>query len=197
MKVVLATKNEGKIKEMKAILADLPLTILTLHDFPDVPVVDENGEDFFANAFKKAQAAAQHTGLPAVADDSGLVVDALGGLPGVKSARYAGETATDDDNIEKLLAAMSDIPDERRRAAFRCVIVYYHPSGTYETWTGEWEGRIAREKCGHAGFGYDPVFFVPKLGKTAAELAPEEKNRYSHRRKALDALRAYLQAQGS
>jgi len=175
MEVVLATKNEGKIREIKAILADLPIRILTWRDFSSLPEVEEDGEDFFTNALKKAAATARHTGLSAIADDSGLVVDALDGMPGVRSARYAGEGATDDENMEKLLAQLRDIPDERRGAAFWCVIVYYHPSGHYESWTGIWEGRIARERHGQAGFGYDPVFFVPALGKTVAELAPEEK----------------------
>ncbi|HOJ51889.1 MAG TPA: XTP/dITP diphosphatase [Syntrophales bacterium] len=191
-RVVLATANEGKIREIKMMLADLPLSIMTVKDFPEFPGVEEDGEDFFANAYKKARAVAEFTSLPAIADDSGLVVPALGGWPGVKSARFAGERATDGENIEKLLELMKDLPEGERKAYFTCVVVYCEPAGKYESFTGKWEGLIIREERGKGGFGYDPIFFVPALGRTAAELAPEEKNKYSHRGQALKALKEHL-----
>ncbi|MCX7982435.1 MAG: XTP/dITP diphosphatase [Syntrophales bacterium] len=191
-KLVLATTNEGKIREMKMLLQDLPLEILTLKEFPGFEGVEEDGEDFFTNALKKAEKVARFTSLPAVADDSGLVVEALGGEPGVKSARFAGEGATDEENMEKLLKIMEPIPEEKRKAHFVCVIVYFRPTGEYESFIGKWEGFITYQKRGTGGFGYDPVFYVPSLSRTAAELAPEEKNKYSHRGQALRGLKDFL-----
>lgn len=191
-KVVLGTTNEGKIREIKMILQDLPLEIMTLKDFPGFEGVEEDGADFFTNAYRKAEKVARFTSLPAIADDSGLVVEALGGAPGVKSARFASEKATDRENIRKLLAEMEHVPGKERKACFICVIVYFRPTGEYETFEGRWEGLITLEERGTGGFGYDPVFYVPSLGRTAAELAPEEKNRYSHRGQALRGLKEYL-----
>jgi len=191
-KIVLATKNEGKIREMKMALSELPIEILTLKDFPSLLEVEEDGKDFFTNAYKKARTIADFTGLPAIADDSGLLVDSLGGLPGARSARFAGEKATDEDNIQKLLKELEHVPDDKRGARFYCVIVYCEPGGQYVNFEGKWEGVISRDKKGKEGFGYDPVFFLPERGCTVAELAPEEKNKYSHRGQALEALKNYL-----
>ncbi|QJA06927.1 XTP/dITP diphosphatase [Thermosulfurimonas marina] len=192
--LVLATGNEGKIRELKALLEDLPLKILTARDFPEVEPPREIGETFFDNAFLKARHWALATGHLALADDSGLEVDALGGAPGVHSARYAGPAASDEENIRKLLEALKDVPPERRTARFRCVIILYHPAGRWLKAEGVWEGIIAREPRGSQGFGYDPVFLPVEfdLRKTAAELSPETKNRLSHRGKALAALREML-----
>ncbi len=183
--LVLATRNPGKIRELKALLDDLDLQVKSLSDFPDAPEVIETGTTFFENAFQKAREIAMATGHLAMADDSGLEVDALDGAPGVYSARYAGPKATDEENIKKLLEELKDVPLERRTARFRCVIVVYHPSGHWFKAEGTWEGLIALEPRGEGGFGYDPVFLIPELGKTAAEIPQEFKNKLSHRAKAL------------
>jgi len=192
--LVLATGNEGKIREIEALLKDLPLKILTVKDFPEVEPPEEVGESFFDNAFLKARHWALATGRLALADDSGIEVDALGGAPGVRSARYAGPEATDEDNIRKLLEEMKGVPWENRTARFRCVIIVYHPSGRWLKAEGVWEGLIAEAPRGDHGFGYDPIFLPVEFDfkKTAAELAPEVKNRFSHRGRALAALREML-----
>lgn len=184
--IVLATGNPGKIREYKALLSNLAIEILSQEIF-HVPDVEETGQSFVENAILKARHAAKYTGLPAIADDSGLVVDALEGAPGIYSARYAGAHASDRDNIEKLLTHLHQVPDLERSARFLCVIVYLrHAEDPVPLLCqGTWEGRIARTPSGEGGFGYDPVFFVPSEGKTAAELAPEVKNRLSHRGQAL------------
>ena len=181
--IVLATRNEGKVKEFQQLLKSFPVEIKCLKDFGPIPEVEEDGETFDDNAYKKALFTAKVLGLPAMADDSGLVVAALDGAPGVKSARYAGEKATDKDNIAKLLKEMAGATD--RRAAFECVISIAVPSGPALTYEGRCEGEITREPRGDSGFGYDPVFFFPQYNKTFAELSSEEKNRVSHRGKAL------------
>ncbi len=190
--LVLATRNPDKGKELAALLADLGLTIRTLADFPDAPEVVEDGESCKANAVKKAVAVAQHTGLTALADDTGLSVDALGGKPGVHAARYAGEGATYDDNWRKLLRELQGVPRAQRQARFITVAAIARPTGEVETAEGVLEGLIAEEPVGQAGFGYDPVFLVPDLGKTLAQLTPDEKNRISHRALALAKAKALL-----
>jgi len=181
--IVLATRNSGKIREFQQLLKNFPVEIKGLSDFGPIPEVLEDGETFDDNAYKKALFTAKALGLPAIADDSGLVVGALGGAPGVKSARYAGKNSTDKENIDKLLLEMKDMDD--RRAAFECVISIAVPSGPALTYEGRCEGEITHEPRGESGFGYDPVFFFPPYGKTFAELSGEEKNKVSHRGKAL------------
>ena len=197
--IVLATRNAGKVKEFQQLLKNFPVEIKNLNDFGALPEVEEDGETFDDNAYKKAAFAAKVLGLPAIADDSGLVVEALGGAPGVKSARYAGENATDQENIQKLLREMEGKSD--RSAAFECVISIAVPSGPALTYEGRCEGKITTEPKGVSGFGYDPVFYSPDYGKTFAELTGEEKNRVSHRGKALaevvaefDKILAWLEA---
>ncbi|OAQ21195.1 XTP/dITP diphosphatase [Thermosulfurimonas dismutans] len=188
--LVLATKNQGKIRELKTLLKDLPLKILTPEDFPEIKSPEEIGQSFFDNAFLKARHWALATGQLALADDSGLEVDALRGAPGIYSARYAGPSATDEENIRKLLEEMKDVPWENRTGRFRCVIIIYHPSGRWLKAEGVWEGLIATSPRGEEGFGYDPVFLPLEFDfrKTAAEISPETKNRLSHRGRALAAL---------
>jgi XTP/dITP diphosphohydrolase len=181
--IVLATKNAGKVKEFQQLLKDFPVEIKNLNDFGPIPDVEEDGATFDDNAYKKASFASKVLGLPAIADDSGLVVEALGGAPGVKSARYAGENATDQENIKKLLVEMEG--KSNRRAAFECLISIAVPSGPALTYEGRCQGEITTEPKGHSGFGYDPVFYFPEYGKTFAELTGEEKNKISHRGMAL------------
>ncbi len=190
--LVLATRNEGKVRELKALLAGLPLEIKSLKDFPEAPEVLESGETFFDNAFQKAREIAKALNTLALADDSGLEVDALGGRPGVFSARYAGPKATDEENYLKLLEDLKDTPPEKRTARFRCVIVVYHPLGHWIKAEGTWEGLITKSPRGKQGFGYDPVFLIPELGKTAAEIPAELKNKLSHRAKAMAQLQEML-----
>ena len=181
--IVLATRNEGKVKEFQQLLEKFPVEIKNLNDFGPIPEVEEDGATFDANAYKKAAFTAKVLGLPAIADDSGLLVAALGDAPGVKSARYAGEKATDQENIAKLLHEMKGKSD--MRAAFECVISIAVPSGPALTYEGRCEGEITSEPHGVSGFGYDPVFYYPEYGKTFAEVSSREKNRVSHRGKAL------------
>ena len=186
--IVLATRNSGKIREFQQLLKNFPVEIKGLGDFGPIPEVEEDGETFDDNAYKKALFTAKALGLPAMADDSGLVVEALDGAPGVKSARYAGENASDKENIDKLLMEMKGRDD--RRAAFECVISIAIPSGPALTYEGRCEGEITLEPKGTSGFGYDPVFFYPQFGKSFAELSSDEKNRVSHRGKALEVVAA-------
>ena len=185
-KVVLATGNAGKVRELADILADFGLDIVAQTDC-GVESAEETGLTFIENAILKARHAAAITGLPAIADDSGLAVDALQGAPGIYSARYAGADASDSQNTDKLLAALADVPDGQRQAQFHCVLVYlrHAEDPTPLVFHGSWQGEIARAVSGEGGFGYDPVFYVPTLGKTAAELSKEEKRAVSHRGKAL------------
>jgi XTP/dITP diphosphohydrolase len=191
-RILLATRNSGKIAELRAMLSDLDLEVLSLDEVPEAPEVAEDGATFRDNALKKAKAAADATGLMTLADDSGLEVDALNGSPGVYSARYAGDHADDMANNTKLLSELEGVPADRRSARFRCVIVVYHPSGRWIDLDGKCEGRIAGRPTGEQGFGYDPVFFLPGLGKTMAQLTPEEKNSLSHRGAAFKKLRKEL-----
>ena len=184
MQIILATHNRGKMKEMSSILAHLPVTLLTLDDFPQIGEIPETGETLKENAFIKAETVHQKTGLPALADDTGLEVDALDGAPGVHSSRYDGETATFEDNCRKMMQEMDGIPAEERTARFHTVIAFVSDSGN--EWTeGMVEGRILEKKQGDGGFGYDPLFYYPPLKKTFAELNSEQKNNISHRGKAL------------
>jgi len=189
---VLATRNPDKRGELTALLGDLGIKIRSLADFPDAPEVVEDGDTCRANAVKKAVAIARHTGLPAVADDTGLEVEALGGRPGVHAARYAGERATYEDNWRKLIRELDGVPQQRRRARFITVAAVAMPSGKVEVAEGMLEGVIAEAPAGTQGFGYDPIFVVPQLGKTLAQLAPGEKNRISHRARAFSKVREIL-----
>ncbi len=181
--IVLATTNKGKTKEMQEILKGYPIEIKNLSDFGPIPEVIEDGETFDGNAYKKAAFTAKVLGYPALADDSGLCVEALDGAPGVYSARYAGENATDADNVAKLLEALKD--EENRKAAFQCVISIAVPTGAALTYEGRCEGVLTREPAGDNGFGYDPLFFFPEFNKTFAQLGLAEKAQVSHRGKAL------------
>ena len=185
--IVLATGNAGKIRELSAMLAEYgpDIRVLGLKDFPHIGDIPETGATFEDNARIKAREVARLTGLVAVADDSGLAVDALDGAPGVYSARYSGEDATDERNVEKLLGAMSGVPDERRGCAFVCVMLAATPGGLELTGRGEWRGRVTHAPAGTQGFGYDPVFLDEELGLTAAQMEPQVKNGRSHRGLAL------------
>ncbi|MGL6021129.1 MAG: XTP/dITP diphosphatase [Gibbsiella quercinecans] len=185
-KVVLATGNPGKVRELASLLADFGLDVVAQTDL-GVESAEETGLTFIENAILKARHAAQVTGLPAIADDSGLAVDALGGAPGIYSARYAGEDASDQQNLEKLLAALKEVPPGSRGAQFHCVLVYlrHAQDPTPLVFHSNWAGEITAEPAGQGGFGYDPIFYVPELGRTAAELTREEKSAVSHRGKAL------------
>jgi XTP/dITP diphosphohydrolase len=187
--LLIATTNPGKLVEIRAALRDIPFRLLSLRDFTGAPPVIEDGVTFLDNARKKARELASWSGKLTLADDSGLVVDALEGRPGVHSARYAGENATDEDNRQKLLKEMTGVSEEKRGAAFICVLVVAHPDGREIVTEGRVVGRIALSPKGTGGFGYDPLFLIPSLGKTTAELPLEEKNRISHRGQALDAMR--------
>ena len=182
--LLLATNNQGKVKEYRSLLKGIPLQLVSLADVGITTVVDEVGGSLEENARLKATALASESGLLALADDSGLEVDALNGEPGRLSARYAGEGASDRDRINYLLSRMKDVPWERRSARFRCVIAVAAPGGQVGICSGECPGFIALEPKGENGFGYDPVFFLPELGKTMAELASEIKNQLSHRGRA-------------
>ncbi|MBI5559822.1 MAG: XTP/dITP diphosphatase [Deltaproteobacteria bacterium] len=195
MKIVLATRNRGKIEEIKELLKGCGFEMLTLDDFPGLALPPEDMRDFKGNALKKARSVASKTGIPSLADDSGLCVDALQGGPGVHSARYAGKGATDSDNYEKLLKELKNIPPGQRTARFVCVAALATPGGREKTFDGSLEGVIGNEPRGEYGFGYDPVFIVPGPGKTLAELSPEEKNMVSHRAKALGRLKDWLKKQ--
>ena len=192
--LVLATRNRNKVIELVALLGDLGITIRTLDEFPDAPDVVEDGDTCEANAVKKARAIAESTGLPAVADDTGLEVDALGGRPGVYAARYAGEDATYEDNCQKLLRELTGVPREQRTARFLTVAAIALPSDGIRVAQGTLEGVIAEEASGTLGFGYDPVFLIPELGKTLAQLSADQKNTISHRAKAFAKVREMLSA---
>jgi XTP/dITP diphosphohydrolase len=193
-KVVLASGNAGKVREFNQLLGSEHIEVLPQSHF-GVPDAEETGLTFVENAILKARNAARHTGLPALADDSGIEVDALNGAPGIYSARYAGVGASDEDNLRKLLAAMADVPADARSARFQCLIVYlrHAEDPTPLICQGTWEGSLLAAPRGEHGFGYDPIFLVPGRGLSSAELPPDEKNRLSHRgqalRKLLEALR--------
>ncbi len=193
MQVVLATRNRHKQEELVALLQDLNISVRTLDDFPDAPDVVEDGETCEANAMKKAVEIARYTGLPAVSDDTGLEVDALGGRPGAFAARYAGEHASYEDNCRKLLHELRGVPPEKRRARFVTVAAIAFPAGETMSVRGVLEGLIAEEATGSHGFGYDPVFFVPEYHQTLAQLSPDVKNRISHRARAFAQAKNLLQ----
>lgn len=188
-KVVLATGNAGKVRELASLLSDFGLDIVAQTDL-GVDSAEETGMTFIENAILKARHASQVTGLPAIADDSGLAVDYLGGAPGIYSARYSGEGATDERNLQKLLETLKDVPDDQRQAQFHCVLVYlrHAEDPTPLVCHGRWPGVITHTPAGNGGFGYDPIFYVPSVGKTAAELTREEKIAISHRGQALKQL---------
>ncbi len=188
VQVLLASNNPGKIKEIKDILQNVhpDLQVLSLDSFPELTDIPEPGHTFQENALHKAQYVCSKTNLPALADDSGLEVDALQGEPGVYSARYSGPNATDEENNKKLLQNLQPMPWSGRSARFVCVLAIAEPGGHYMLSRGYWEGRIALEPRGSKGFGYDPLFVDPGLGLTAAEMSPAEKNKISHRARALE-----------
>lgn len=192
--LLIATSNMGKAKEISEALKDFDFEIKTLKDFPNITPPQETGNTFFENAYLKAKYYAEKTGLLSLADDSGLEVDILNGAPGIYSSRFAGENASDEENNKKLLELLKNVPLEKRKARFVCVIVVYHPSGKYIKSEGIWEGLIGFEPRGSYGFGYDPIFLVPEYNykKTAAELPIEEKNKLSHRGKVLAKLKDIL-----
>jgi XTP/dITP diphosphohydrolase len=194
-RIAIATRNPHKIEELARICADWPVSWLTIHDedaAPLFPEVEETGETYLVNAGLKARAVAAALGEPALADDSGIEVDALGGRPGVRSARYAGERATDEENLHELLRALKGIPGGGRTARYRCLAVLASPGGTITSAEGLCEGTLSNAPRGAGGFGYDPVFVPAGWEKTMAELPPEEKDRISHRGKAFRALRAAI-----
>lgn len=192
MRLVLATRNAHKAVEIRALLADLPLEVRSPADYPEIPDVEETGATFAENADLKAQAIAAATGQLALADDSGLVVDALDGAPGIYSSRFAGPGATDQQKNEKLLALLKDVPESQRAARFVAAVSIASPDGRVQSVTATCEGRIAFAPRGEHGFGYDPVFLLPDRGLTMAELHPEEKNRISHRAQAMTQAREIL-----
>jgi non-canonical purine NTP pyrophosphatase (RdgB/HAM1 family) len=192
MTLVIATNNKYKFSEISGILSDLPVTIVPLSDYSEAPELIEEGRTYTENALHKAKTIARFTRQWALADDTGLEVDALNGAPGLYSARYAGEDVTFEQNREKLLRALKDIPRGKRTASFVCVMALAGPSGEASVFEGRVPGWITEEDRGTAGFGYDPVFFVPGAGKTFAEMPPEEKDRISHRALALKKVRDHL-----
>jgi XTP/dITP diphosphohydrolase len=198
MKIILASNNKGKVKEFQTLLAPFDLTVIPQAE-ANVADVPETGLSFVENAIIKARHACQKTGLPALADDSGLSVDALQGAPGIYSARYAGENASSEDCINKLLDQLKTVPAEKRGASFHCVLVYmtHAKDPTPLICHGRWQGTIVNKQEGQGGFGYDPVFFVASENKTAAELTPEVKNRLSHRGQAFKILMEKLAEQNA
>ncbi|MBI1813443.1 MAG: XTP/dITP diphosphatase [Deltaproteobacteria bacterium] len=192
-RLIFATRNAGKVAEFQDLLAGLAITLLSLREFAAIPEIPEDASTYRENALAKAEVVCRHLGLPALADDSGLEVDALAGSPGVRSARFAGEPADDQRNIAKLLAALRDVPATARTARFRCTIVVARPDGGVLTADGSCEGLIAPQPAGSGGFGYDPVFLVPALGRTFAELPLSQKHALSHRARACAVLRPRLE----
>ena len=192
MKIVFASRNEGKVKEIREMLQEIDVKLVSLNNYANVPEIVEDGKSFLENALKKAKIISEFTGETVLADDSGLQVDVLGGEPGIYSSRYAGENATDEENIAKLIAKLKDIPQEKRAASFFCVLVLYRIDGSYDCFEGKWRGQIIDEPRGNNGFGYDPVFLVPELKMTAAELPAEIKNKVSHRGQAFAQLKKSL-----
>ena len=192
MKIVFATKNEGKVKEIKEMFEGMNIDLISLNHYNHLPEINENGKSFLENALKKAKIISEFTGETVLADDSGLRVDILNGEPGIYSARYAGDEATDEENNNKLLAKLKDVPPQKRSASFFCSLVLYEKDGSYDSVEGRWDGRIIDERRGSNGFGYDPIFFVPDLKLTAAQLPPAIKNKISHRGQAFAKLKKFL-----
>ncbi len=190
--LLVATRNQGKVREIRKALRESGLKIRSLNDFERVPSVEEDGQSFAENALKKAGFYSKVYGKLTISDDSGLEVDALEGAPGIYSARFAGEKASDRENNRKLLDLMEGIPLSKRRARFRCSIALVSPGGNEAVVEGECSGRIGFKEVGRKGFGYDPLFVFPRLGKTMAQLTVDEKNRISHRGKALRKLKKII-----
>ena len=192
-KFVLASNNKGKLREFNDMFSSMSITVLPQADF-DIEEIEETGLSFVENAILKARNAALHSGLPAIADDSGIEVDALKGAPGIYSARYAGAGASDAENLNKLLQALEGVPTDKRTARFQCLLVYmrHENDPTPVICQGTWEGKILEAPQGENGFGYDPVFFVPDYNCSSAELTREVKNTLSHRAKALKLLASQL-----
>jgi len=196
MEVIIATRNKGKIREIREALKGLGLRIYGLNDFSDAPEIEEDGKSFTENALKKARFYSKHFGKLAIADDSGLEVDSLKGQPGVHSARYAGERASGQENNQKLLREMQDVPISKRGARFKCIIAVVSPDGREAFAEGACKGRIGFKEKGKKGFGYDPLFILPNDGKTMAELSLEAKNKISHRGKALRKIKKIIKTFG-
>ena len=194
--IVLASNNAGKVREINQLLLDERIRVIPQGEF-QVPEAEETGLSFVENAILKARNAAQHSGLAAIADDSGIEVDALRGAPGIYSARYAGQGASDRENLERLLADLANVPEAERTARFQCLMVYmrHATDPTPLICQGTWEGRVLFAPRGENGFGYDPVFFVPTHDRSAAELDSETKNSLSHRGQALTKLVRYLRGE--
>lgn len=192
-KLVIATQNRNKFMEMKDSLTGLGWEILPAFDFPGAPDVLEDGQTLEGNSLKKARAISEFTGMPSLADDTGLFVDALGGQPGIHAARFAGKNSTYEDKVLKLLLLLQDTPDESRQATFKTVITLYYPNVPFDQVSGEIKGTITREPKGKEGFGYDPVFLPIGFSKVFAEMSLEEKNQISHRGKAVQKVRSLLQ----
>lgn len=193
MKIVFATKNEGKVKEIRKMLEGMNIELISLNHYNHPPKIREDGKSFFENAFLKAKIISEFTGETVLADDSGLQVDILKGEPGIYSARYAGDESTDEENNNKLLAKLKAVPPQKRSASFFCSLVLYKKDGSYDSFEGRWDGQIIDERRGSNGFGYDPIFFVPELKLTAAELPPAIKNKISHRGQAFAKLKKVLE----
>ncbi|MFO1518376.1 MAG: XTP/dITP diphosphatase [bacterium] len=193
-KLILATKNAHKVKEILKIWGEMPFEVLTLESFPHLPAVVEDGKTFAENALKKAREICRETNLLTVSDDSGIEADALNGAPGIYSARYAGEGASDSENNEKLVKALAHLPADSplRTGRFRCVAALVAPGGFEAVVEGVVEGRILESLHGKNGFGYDPLFFIPELGKTTADMSLEEKNTLSHRSQAFRKMKEIL-----
>ena len=194
MEVIVATRNKGKLREFRDALKGLNLRIYGLSDFSDVPEIEEDGQSFTENALKKARFYSSYFGKLTLADDSGLEVASLKGEPGVHSARYAGERASSQENNQKLLEEMQGVPISKRGARFRCIVAVRSPGGREVLAEGSCTGRIGFKEKGRKGFGYDPLFILPRAGRTMAELSLEEKNRISHRGKALRKIRKVIQS---
>jgi XTP/dITP diphosphohydrolase len=184
-KILIATRNQGKVRELRDLVKDFPIEFLSMTEFPDAADVEEDGETFEENAMKKARTLALATGLVTLADDSGLCIDALNGRPGVLSARYAGEAASDEEKCISILEEMLEVPDSERTARFVCVLALVDPNGEERIFRGACEGRIIRELKGSQGFGYDPIFLYEEEGLTFAEMDRQSKNLVSHRGMAL------------
>jgi XTP/dITP diphosphohydrolase len=193
---MIATRNRGKIREIREALNGLGLRIYALSDFPDVPEIEEDGKSFTENALEKARFYSKYFGMLTIADDSGLEVDSLKGLPGIYSARYAGEKASSRVNNQKLLREMQGVPISKRGARFKCIIAMESPDGKEAIAEGSCKGSIGFREKGRRGFGYDPLFILPTYGKTMAQLSLEEKNKISHRGKALRKIRKLIKSLG-
>jgi XTP/dITP diphosphohydrolase len=191
-KILIATTNQGKIQEIRSLVKGLPTEFVSLSEVPDIPEVVEDGTTFEENALKKARVIARSTGMATVADDSGLCVDALNGRPGVHSARYAGQNASDEDKYRRILEEMQAVPDSERSARFVCALALVAPDGQELLFRGVCEGRITHEPQGTLGFGYDPIFYFEEAGCTFAEMDREAKNLVSHRGRALRQFAEFL-----